>query len=242
MKNKLLVTIFLFSLQIPFVYAQQEPSPEEIHETVSMANPAEVEKLSSQDLAILDDKLLLEGYTEKYSEYTKDIVLAMIQDDTLADFKMAAAIRVFNAKYSKEVVYREKRVMEKILLRRLNRTQSAFVQVEAMYALLALDRYRYFKSMAPPLIQKLNHYNSAVNEFAFNYLDALTNNSTSRPREARIVFTTLRKILFLSRNRLANVTEPDQNLKYKLKLVRWSIKVLGTEELKRLPKEVINLL
>ncbi len=62
------------------------------------------------------------------------------------------------------------------------------------------------------------------------------------PREARIVFDTLRKILFLSRKRLGNITVPNKRLKQKLELLRWSIRILGTQELKRLPSEVINLL
>jgi hypothetical protein len=61
-------------------------------------------------------------------------------------------------------------------------------------------------------------------------------------REARIVFETLRKTLFLSRNRLQDITTPNEALQNKLDLLRWSIKILGTQELKRLPQEVINLL
>ena len=96
--------------------------------------------------------------------------------------------------------------------------------------------------MVPPLIQKLDHYNPAVNDLAFEDLNNLTTASNNRTREARIVFTTLRKILFLSRNRLANLKEPGPRLTLKLKLLRWSVKILGSQELKKLPKEVISLL
>ena len=105
-----------------------------------------------------------------------------------------------------------------------------------------MDRYRYFKHMAPALTQKLNHYNVAVNENAFNSLNQIIESGSNRSREARIIFNTLRKMLFLTRKRLATVKEPDPQLTKKLKLLRWSIKVLGNQELKKLPKEVINLL
>jgi hypothetical protein len=96
--------------------------------------------------------------------------------------------------------------------------------------------------MVPALIQKLDHYNSTVNEIAFESLNQIIKAGSNRNREARIVFNTLRKILFLSRRRLAAMTEPEPKLVKKLKLLRWAIKVLGNQELKKLPKEVINLL
>ena len=46
----------------------------------------------------------------------------------------------------------------------------------------------------------------------------------------------------LSRKRLAEVKEVSIPLAQKLKLLRWSIKIIGTQELKKLPKEVIPLL
>jgi len=155
---------------------------------------------------------------------------------------MAAAVRVFKDQFSKEVFNREKKIIEKILLRRLNRTDSAFVQVEIMHTLCRMDRYKYFNSMAPALMQKMNHYNDTVNEMAYFGLNDIIESGNNRAREARIIFNTLRKVLFLSRRRLAKVTEPDTRLLQKLKILRWSIKVLGSRELKRLPKEVINLL
>jgi hypothetical protein len=197
---------------------------------------------STQSRTIFDDQMLLDGYTKKYGALSKETLLAMIKDDTLTSYRSAAAVKVFQEKYIKDVVSNEKRGIEKILLRRLHRTESPFVQVEIMYALCQMDRFRYFKSMAPALTQKLSHYNTAVNENAFNNLDQLIKTGNNRSREARIIFNTLRKILFLSRKRLATVEEPDPRLAMKLKLLRWSIKVLGNQELKKLPKEVINLL
>jgi len=191
---------------------------------------------------IFDDQVLLDGYTKKYSDFSKETLLAMIKDNTLTPYRSAAAVRVFQKKYSEEVVSNEKRKIEKILLRRLHRTDSPFVQVEIMYTLCQMDRYRYFKSMAPALTQKLNHYNATVNENAFSSLNKLIDSGSNRHQEARIIFNTLRKILFLSRKRLEAVKEPDPALAMKLKLLRWSIKVLGNQELKKLPKEVINLL
>jgi len=191
---------------------------------------------------IFDDQMLLNGYTEKYSDFSKEILLAMIKDDTLTPYRSAAAVRVFKKKFSTEVVSREKKSIEKILLRRLHRTDSPFVEVEIMHTLCQMDRYRYFKSMVPALIQKLDHYNSAVNEITFDNLNQVIEDGSNRNREARIVFNTLRKILFLSRKRLTSIKEPDPKLTKKLKLLRWSIKVLGNQELKKLPKEVISLL
>ena len=191
---------------------------------------------------IFDDQMLLKGYTEKYSNLSKEILLAMIKDDTLTPYRSASAVRVFRKKFSSEVVSREKKIIEKILLRRMHRTDSPFVQVEIMHTLCQMDRYRYFKSMVPALIQKLDHYNAAVNETTFDSLNQIIKTGNNRNREARIAFNTLRKTLFLSRKRLATVKEPDAKLAKKLKLLRWSIKVLGNQELKKLPKEVINLL
>ena len=215
----------------------QESVPEEsliLESQKTAANPS--------NSPIFDDKMLLEGYSQKYRDLPQETILEMMKDDTLSSYRMAAAIAVFREKFSAEVVSNEKVQIEKILLRRFNRTDSSFVQVEIMSALCQMDRYRYFKAMVPALIQKLDHYNSAVNEAAFNSLNNLLETGPKRPREARIVFNTLRKVFFLSRKRLANITEPGPKLTQKLKLMRWSIKILGIQEIDKLPKEVINLL
>lgn len=191
---------------------------------------------------MFDDRSHLKGFIDKYQDVPKEILLEMIKDDTLTDFKTAAAVNVFKKKYSAEAVSREKKRVEKILIRRLKDTSSPFVQVEIIGTLVQMDRYKYFKAMVPQLISKLNHYNNVVNEMAYTNLDQIIQSGTGRPREARIVFNTLRKILFLSRKRLATVETPDQNLANKLNLVRWSIKVLGNEYLKKLPNEALNLL
>jgi len=191
--------------------------------------------------AIFDDKVLLEGYYQKYEDEIRDVLLAMISDDSIGSYKCAAAVKVFTDKYANEVLSNEKPNILRILIRRLNRSDSPFVQVEIMHALVVLDRYQYFESMVPALIQKMDHYNPVVKEMAYNDLLEITKDSIYT-REARIVFDTLRKTFFLSRNRLANVTTPDIALQNKLDLLRWSIKILGTQELKRLPSEVINLL
>jgi len=197
---------------------------------------------SEKSYTIFDDKMLLEGHTEKYRGLSKDIILEMIKDETIISYKTAAAVRVFREEYSREVFSREKRIIEKILLRRLNQDNSAFVQVEIMHTLCLLDRYPYFDITVPALIQKLDHYNDTVNEMAFEALNDIIESGNNRTREARIVFNTLRKVLFLSRKRLANVTEPGPRLTQKLRLLKWSIKILGNQELKRLPSEVLNLL
>ncbi len=191
--------------------------------------------------AIFDDRALLEGYTQKYANEPMDILLAMIADDSLGEYKCTAAVRVFKEKYADEVLSNEKSNILRILIRRLNRSDSPFVQVEIMHTLVVLDRYDYFESMVPILIQKMDHYNPVVSTMAYDDLLEITKDSLY-PREARIVFETLRKIFFLSRNRLQNITTPDLKLQQKLDLMRWSIRILGTQELKRLPSEVINLL
>ncbi len=191
--------------------------------------------------AIFDDKALLEGYTEKYEKEPKDILLAMIADDSLGAYKCTSAVRVFKEKYANEVLSKEKANVIRILIRRLNLSNSPFVQVEIMHTLVVLDRFQYFDSMVPALIQKMDHYNPVVSTMAYDDLLDITKDSLY-PREARIVFECLRKIFFLSRNRIKNITTPDEKLKQKIDLLRWSIKILGTQELKRLPSEVINLL
>ena len=211
---------------MPAAIAQQAKDPVE---GVEMGN------------AIFDDEALLDGYAQKYADESKDILLAMAADNSVGAYKSAAAIRVFRLKYADQVLSAEKPAVLRTLLRRLNRTDSAFVQVEIMHTLVVVDRYQYFESMTSALIQKMDHYNRVVSANAYEALDSITKSST-RAREARFVFSILRKTLFLSRKRLENINEPEDRLKAKLSLLRWSIKVLGTQELKRLPPEVIRLL
>ena len=198
----------------------------------NLANPA----------AIFDDKMLFTGYVEKYKTEPKKVLLAMMNDSTLGQFKIAAAVRVFKENFADNIVSTEKNFFEKVLLRLMAHEDSSFVQVEIMHTLIVLDRYRYFKIMVPRLVEKLDHYNDAVVDMAYDDLTDLINKSTARIREARIIFTTLRKVLFLSRKKLAVVQEPDEKLQKKLDLLFWSIKVLGKQELRQLPPEVIRLL
>lgn len=197
---------------------------------------------SREEPRIYDDKSLINAYAEKFSHEPLEILLAMIKDDTLDPLKMTAAVKVFREKYSDEVFSHEKAVIEKILFRRLNRTDSALIQVEIMHTLCQMDRYKYFKSLAPILLLKLDHYNSSVYEMASESMNDIIAKGNDRAWEARIVFDTLRKMLFLSRGRLANMKEPSPRLQAKLNVLRWSIKILGSQELNRLPKEVIHLL
>lgn len=191
---------------------------------------------------IFDDTELLAGYAEKYREEPKDVVIAMVRDDTLNPYQTAAAIRVFREKFSQQVVSREKVFIERDLIRWINRTNSPFIETEIMHTLCLMDRYKYFDAMAPALILKMDHYNDTVSAMAYAAMIDITKAANNNSREARIIFNTLRKVLFLSRNMLKKVTAPDERLLQKLTILRWSIKVLGSEELKRLPKEVIHLL
>lgn len=237
---------FLMEIFIGLPLAQEEPSgvstvPEEVATVDQQEGPLNQTETSPQ-YTIFDDKTLLDGYTKKYETEPKDILIAMMKDDSLSSYKSAAAVRVFKQRFAGEVFSREKSIIERILLRRLSRTDSTFAQVEIMHTLVMVDRYKYFTSMVPALIQKLDHYNEAVNELAYADLNNIIQTGHNRTREARIVFNTLRKVLFLSHKRIANLKEPNAKLKQKFELLRWSIKVLGSQEIKRLPKEVINLL
>lgn len=191
--------------------------------------------------SIFDDKDLLDGYFKQYETEPKDVILAMINDDTLSDYRMAAAIRVFDQKFSGVVFSREKILIEKDLLRRMAVTSSVFVDTEVRHTLCKMDRYKYFESMVPKLLYRLDHYNKVVNELTYSYITDIIQSGQNRAREARIVFETLRKILFLSRKKIKDVTDPDERLKQKIELLRWAIKILGNQELQRLPPEAIHL-
>jgi len=197
---------------------------------------------AQEDSPIFDDKKLLEGYTKQYENEPKDVLVAMINDDDLPPFKTAAAIRVFNNKFAEVVFAKEKILIEKALLRRLALTNSVYVEIEIRHTLCKMDRYKYFESMVPFLLQRLDHYNKVVDDLAYTYIDDIIKTGQNRSREARIVFNTLRKILFLSRQKLKNNAQAaDERLKQKIELLRWSIKILGNQELQRLPPEVIQL-
>ncbi|HOW36343.1 MAG TPA: hypothetical protein PL155_08035 [Candidatus Omnitrophota bacterium] len=217
--KKLLLVLSIFSLIFPCVTAYPQT-----------------------EYTIFDDKALLNGYAEKYANQTKDILLEMIKDDALASYKCAAAIHVFKERFSKEIFSPEKNLVEKILLHRLAKTSSNFVEIEIMHTLCTIDRYKYFDAMVPALIQLIDHYNETVSELAYSSTKDIIDSGYNRSREARIVFNVLRRMLFLSRKKLQDVKEPSLKLKRKLDLLRWSIKILGTQELKKLPAEVINLL
>lgn len=196
----------------------------------------------SPETDIFDDAKLLQGYEEKYQNEPKDVIIAMIKDETLNPYQTSAAIKIFKEKYSQNTVSREKILVERDLIRWINRTNSPFVETQIMHTLCLMDRYKYFDAMVPALILKLDHYNDTVNRMAYESLNHITTTSRNNAREARIIFNTLRKVLFLSRNMLKKVKTPDERLSQKLNLLRWSIKVLGSQEIKRLPKEVIHLL
>ncbi len=191
---------------------------------------------------VFDDAQILDGYIKEYSDEPKEAILGRINDDAINFYQVTAAIRVFKEKYSKTTVGREKLLIAQDLTRRINRTNSPFVEVEIMHTLCLLDRYKYFDAMVPALILKLDHYNLTINEIAEAALNDIIAKGKNSSRDARIIFNTLRKVLFLSRNTLKDITTPDQRLERKLKLLRWSIKILGSEELKRLPKEILHLL
>jgi hypothetical protein len=246
MKIKKLFLLFILSFILSSLsnLTAQDTTPKPlINEQKKPAAPVEVpiESVLTNG-TVFDDTLLLEGFTKRYMEESADTLFAIIQDETLDDIKVAAAVKAFRNKYALKIFSREKESAESILLRQFNRSDSAFISVEIMHTLCLMDRYKYFNAFIPQLMQKLDHYNSTINASAYKAISEIIEKGNNRAREARIVFNSLRKTLFLSRRRLAQVTKPDERLAQKLTILKWSIKVLGSQELKRLPKEVLNLL
>lgn len=225
-RNILLLLVIFFTGMTSVVCAQSDDSG----------------RMASLEEAMFDDKVLFNGYVSKYKDKSKDVIVAMMNDSTVGGFKLAAALRIFRDDYADQTVSAEKNLLEKTLLRILAHDDTPFVQTETMSALVALDRYKYFRIYVPKIIEKLDHYNDAVVDVAYEDLTFIIYKSTARTREARIIFNTLRKILFLSRKKLEYIQEPDEKLQKKLDLLFWTIKVLGTQELKQLPSEVIRLL
>lgn len=197
---------------------------------------------SSSTADIFDDKTLIDGYAAKFAEASKDFLLAMINDDGLYIYKKTAAVRVFRDTFATQMVSRERTIVERMLLRQLQRSGAMHLQVEIMHTLVIMDRFRYFDTMVPLLIQKMDYYDPYINELAYAALQDINTSGVQRAREARIEFNTLRKIFFLSRKKLQTADPLDASLRNKLQLLRWSIKVLGVEELKKLPAEVISLM
>ncbi len=197
---------------------------------------------SSEIQGVFDDAKILAGYSSEYADESKETIVGRINDDAINFYQIAAAINVFKQRFAATIVGREKARIEQDLIRRINRTNSAFIEVEIMHTLCLMDRYKYFDAMVPALILKLDHYNTTVNLMAETALDDIIAKGKNSSRDARIVFNTLRNVLFLSRNTLRKTTKPDARLERKLKFLRWSIKILGAQELKRLPKECLRLL
>lgn len=190
-----------------------------------------------------DDQLLIERFAEKIQQENLDNLLLMIDDKNLYHYKIAAAVRVFRHQYAKDIVQKDKAYIEKSLLRRLEVSKSKFLEIEIIHTLLLMDRYRFFSDMISLLVKSLDHYDLSVVGLSYRALnEVVILEKPARVREARIVFNLLRKMFFLSRKKLAHLTETDLRLKHKLSLLRWAIKVLGTQELKNLPKEVISLM
>ena len=203
---------------------------------------AQEDPLPSASTDIFDDKALIEGYAAKLSTASKELLLAMINDDELNVHKKTAAVIVFRQKFAEQIVSKEKVLVERIFLRQIQRVNSVYFQIAIMRALVVVDRYRYFDSMVPLLIQKMDHYDPYVNELAYKAMVDINAVGNQRPREARIILNTLRKIFFLSRKNIAKEDPADPKLRNKLQLLRWAIKVLGVDELKSLPAEVISLM
>jgi hypothetical protein len=234
--NRVIVCILVgvLFLSTGFVCAQ-----EPVEQAVASVAAA---TLGSGNPDIFDDKILIEGHAGKLTGAPKDLLLAMINDDDLYIYKKTAAVRVFRNTFAAQMVSRERSIVERMLLRQLQRSGAVHLQIEIMHVLVMMDRFRYFDTMVPLLIQKMDHYDPYVNELAYAALENINGAGAQRAREARIEFNTLRKTFFLSRKKLKTADPLDLKLRNKLQLLRWAIKVLGTEELKSLPPEVISLM
>ena len=233
--RKLFPILFSFLIFLPLapVSAQQAPSPEN---SSAPSNP------SSNAADFFDDKALIQGYTTKLLPAPKDLLLAMINDEGLHAYRKAAAVKVFREKFAPAMVSRERVIIEKVLLQQLQRSLIVPLQIEILHTLVVMDRFRYYEPMVPIVVRKMDHYDAYVNELAYEALVNINTSEVTRPREARIVFNALRKIFFLSRKKLKTADTLDPKMHNKFELLRWAIKILGTEELKRLPLEVISLM
>jgi len=79
MKKTYILVLFLSLFMTAALWAQDKDD----------INPADI-----ASGAIFDDKALLEGYTQKYADETRETLLAMINDDSLGSYKCTAAVRV----------------------------------------------------------------------------------------------------------------------------------------------------
>jgi hypothetical protein len=235
--NKSVFFLILFFLMMPV--QAQEPSGKDLAAASAVGVPLNA---SAGSADIFDDKTLIQGYADKLADSPKDLLLAMINDDNLYAYKKTAAVRVFRGKFALQMVSTSRSLVEKMLLRQLELSSSVHLKIEIMHTMVIMDRFRYFDAMVPLLVQKMDHYDSYVDQLAYAAIEDITTTATPRAREARIVFTTLRKMFFLERKKIMAENPLTQKLRNKLQLLRWSIKVLGTEELKSLPPEVINLM
>ena len=191
---------------------------------------------------LFDDQRMIEGYSAKLASASREMLLAMINDQALVAYRKAAAIMVFRARFAPLVVAAERGIVEKAFLRQLDLASSVFVQIELMHTLGVIDRYRYFDAMVPALILKIDHYDDVASVMAYKGVLDINASGNQRAREARIEFNTLRKIFFMSRKKLLAVDATDIRLRNKIDLLRSSIKVLGTDEIKNLPRELIGLM
>ena len=85
MKNLCFFLLFLALLPVRSLWAQDRD---------------EINQADISSGAIFDDKALLEGYAQKYANEPRNILLAMIADDSLGAYKCTAAVRVFKEKYA----------------------------------------------------------------------------------------------------------------------------------------------
>lgn len=227
--------VLVFAAFSPCAFAQENAS-----QSAALSDGVQSSPTGAAD--IFDDKVLIQGYAAKLASAPKDLLLAMINDEGLSAYKKAAAVRVFREKFALQMVSSERTIVERVLLRQMQRAGAVYQQIEIMHALIIMDRYRYFDSMVPLLVQKMDHYDAYVNELAYEAVENINASGTQRAREARVVLNTLRKVFFLSRKKLQNADPQEPKLRNKLQLLRWAIKILGTEELKALPSEVISLM
>ena len=86
----------------------------------------------------------------------------MIQDATLDDYKIAAAVRVFKENFSEQLVLSERRYAEKVLMHRLNQIPH-LSRLKLCMRCAKLIVINIFWLHGPNFNPKLDHYNRTVN-------------------------------------------------------------------------------
>lgn len=186
-------------------------------------NLISVRNIKAQYL-IYDDKMYLEVYSQAFLSEEKDNLITMIKDKKEDPYKRAAAVSVLRERFFTNLTDKEKLEMQDTLRKVFRRGGSSFLRIEIAYALCQLERKRYFKDMAPFLINRLDNENNVIAERAFDRVNKILNEGNSSNEEAKIVLTTLKRAFKLTeREKIENL----DLINKKNKLIAWANNVLN---------------